>query len=139
MGKDYAGTHHTELFSCGMEAITHGRFGCLTGRPSIFLPAPGGLTVADCASRQKPTPSTWPSSSDCWPQPTNASREPGDKKAPDRLKLRSPRRCSGDHVRLDPQLQRHVRCLIGARRRYQDQRQPAAVRRSHATCRPGIH
>jgi hypothetical protein len=34
-----------------------------------------------------------------------------------------------------------VRCLIGARRRYQDQRQPAAVRarRSHATCRPGIH
>ena|SRR6476659_7686963 len=24
MGKDYAGTHHTELFSCGMEAITQG-------------------------------------------------------------------------------------------------------------------
>ena len=53
MGKDYAGTHHTELFSCGMEAITHGRFGGLSGRPSIFLPAPGGLTVADRAQPPK--------------------------------------------------------------------------------------
>ena len=53
MGKDYAGTHHTELFSCGMEAITHGRFGGLTGRPSIFLPAPGGLSVADRAQPPK--------------------------------------------------------------------------------------
>ena len=53
MGKDYAGTHHTELFSCGMEAITHGRFGGLTGRPSIFLPAPGGLSAADRAQPPK--------------------------------------------------------------------------------------
>ena len=52
-GKDYAGTHHTELFSCGMEAVTHGRFGGLTGRPSIFLPAPGGLSVADRAQPPK--------------------------------------------------------------------------------------
>ena len=82
MGKDYAGTHHTELFSCGMEAITHGRFGGLTGRPSIFLPAPVASASPTEPSPQKPTPSTWPSSLDCWPQPTNASREPGDKKAP---------------------------------------------------------
>ena len=80
MGKDYAGTHHTELFSCGMEAITHGRFGGLTGRPSIFLPAPVASPSPTAPSRQKPTPSTWPSSSDCWPQPTNASREPGTRK-----------------------------------------------------------
>jgi len=52
-GKDYAGTHHTELFSCGMEAVTHGRFGGLTGRPSISLPAPGGLSVADRAQPPK--------------------------------------------------------------------------------------
>ena len=53
MGKDYAGTHHTELLSCGMEAITHGRFGGLTGRPSVFLPAPGGLSLADRAQPPK--------------------------------------------------------------------------------------
>lgn len=53
MGKDYAGTHHTELFSCGMEAITHGRFGGLKGRPTIFLPAPGGLSAADRAQLPK--------------------------------------------------------------------------------------
>ena len=52
MGKDYAG-HHTELFSCGMEAITHGRFGGLTGRPTIFLPARGGLSAADRAQPPK--------------------------------------------------------------------------------------
>ena len=53
MGKDYAGTHHTELLSCGMEAITHGRFGGLTGRPSVFLPAPGGLSLANRAQPPK--------------------------------------------------------------------------------------
>lgn len=54
MGKDYAGTHHTELFSCGMEAVTQGRFGGLVGRPQVFLPAPGGLSAADRAQRPKP-------------------------------------------------------------------------------------
>ncbi|ANE83440.1 hypothetical protein A7U43_28420 (plasmid) [Mycobacterium adipatum] len=54
MGKDYAGTHHTELFSCGMEAVAHGRFGGLVGRPQVFLPAPGGLSIADRAQRPKP-------------------------------------------------------------------------------------
>ena len=56
MGKDYAGTHHTELLSCGMEAITHGRFGGLTGRRSVFLPAPGGLSLADRAQPPKADP-----------------------------------------------------------------------------------
>jgi len=32
-----------------MEAVTHGRFGGLKGRPTIFLPAPGGLSAADRA------------------------------------------------------------------------------------------
>jgi hypothetical protein len=32
-----------------MEAVTHGRFGRLKGRPTIFLPAPGGLSAADRA------------------------------------------------------------------------------------------
>ena len=41
--------HYTELFSCGMEAITHGRFSGLKGRPTILLPAPGGLSAADRA------------------------------------------------------------------------------------------
>jgi hypothetical protein len=53
MGKDYSGTHHTELLSCGMEAITHGRFGGLTGRPAVFLPAPGGVSAADRNQRPK--------------------------------------------------------------------------------------
>ena len=39
----------------------------------------------------------------------------------------SPRRVSVDRVRLDPQLQRHVRGLIGTRGRHQHQRQPASV------------
>ncbi|MDO2394800.1 hypothetical protein QRB38_13365 [Mycobacterium avium subsp. hominissuis] len=55
MGKDYPG-HHTELLSCGMEAITHGRFGGLTGRPTVFLPGPGGLSLADRANRPKADP-----------------------------------------------------------------------------------
>jgi len=55
MGKDYADSaHHTELFSCGMEAITHGRFGGLTGRPTTSLPAPVGLSAADRAQPPKP-------------------------------------------------------------------------------------
>ena len=34
-GKDYPGNHHTELFSSGVEAITHGQYGGLAAsRPS---------------------------------------------------------------------------------------------------------
>ena len=36
-----------------MEAITHGRFGGLTGRPTIFLPTLGGLSAADRAQPPK--------------------------------------------------------------------------------------
>lgn len=46
MGKDYPKTHHTELLSCGMEAVTHGRFGGLVGRQSVFLPGPDGLSLS---------------------------------------------------------------------------------------------
>ena len=49
MGKDYPGEYHTELFSCGMEALTHGRFGGLRGQSTVFLPAPGGISAADRA------------------------------------------------------------------------------------------
>jgi hypothetical protein len=45
-GKDYPGKHHTELFSCGMEAITHGQHGGLHGQAKVFLPAPGGVSAA---------------------------------------------------------------------------------------------
>lgn len=41
MGKDhYRGTEHTELFSCGMEAVAHGRFGGLRGHTHVDLSAP---------------------------------------------------------------------------------------------------
>lgn len=42
IGKDYTGTHHTELFSCGMEAVTHGRFGGLRGQAEVNLAVMAG-------------------------------------------------------------------------------------------------
>lgn len=45
MGKDYAKTDHTELFSCGMEAVTHGKYGGLRGQRSINLAAPQKSTA----------------------------------------------------------------------------------------------
>ncbi|OHU98199.1 hypothetical protein BKN37_21070 [Mycobacterium talmoniae] len=47
MGKDYPNTHHTELLSCGMEAITHGRFGGLRGQASIDLNNPDGKSAIE--------------------------------------------------------------------------------------------
>ncbi|MCT7371957.1 hypothetical protein [Mycolicibacterium llatzerense] len=45
IGKNYEGTDHTELVSCGMEAITHGRYGGLRGHPSINMAAPQKQTA----------------------------------------------------------------------------------------------
>jgi hypothetical protein len=73
VGKDYATSpHHTELLSCGMEAITHGRFGGLTGRSTVFLPAPAGLAPQTAPNGPRPTPITWRSSWACWPRRTSA-------------------------------------------------------------------
>jgi hypothetical protein len=47
MGKDYPNTHHTELFSCGMEAVAHGRFGGLRGQARIDLSGPNGKNTID--------------------------------------------------------------------------------------------
>lgn len=46
MGKDYPNSQHTELFSCGMEAITNGRFGGLRGDRPIALLRPESLRPA---------------------------------------------------------------------------------------------
>ena len=56
-----------------MEAITHGRFGGLIGRPQILLPAPGGLIAADRGQRPKVDTEHLASSSDCSHRPTSAS------------------------------------------------------------------
>lgn len=45
IGKDYPKTDHTEIFSTGMEAITHGEYGGLRGHPSINLAAPQRSTA----------------------------------------------------------------------------------------------
>ena len=42
MGKDYPNTSFTELFSTGMEALTHGEYGGLRGRRRINLNHPSG-------------------------------------------------------------------------------------------------
>lgn len=47
IGKDYPNTHHTELFSCGMEALTQGRFGGLRGQVSIDLNSPNGKSAIE--------------------------------------------------------------------------------------------
>jgi hypothetical protein len=56
IGKDYAGTHHTELFSCGMEALTHGRFGGLRGQAEVNLAVLAGYKSTFVA----PTPRSDP-------------------------------------------------------------------------------
>ena len=45
IGKNYPG-HHTELFSCGIEAIAHGQFGGLQGRAPVELAALAGYRPA---------------------------------------------------------------------------------------------
>jgi hypothetical protein len=55
-GKDYPGGHHTELFSCGMEAVTHGCFGGLRGQSKVSLPAPGGVSLTDRAQPPRADP-----------------------------------------------------------------------------------
>ena len=47
IGKDYPGGHHTEVFSCAMEALTHGRFGGQRGPAGVDLTAPGGVSAAE--------------------------------------------------------------------------------------------
>ncbi|MGD9622255.1 MAG: hypothetical protein AB7G47_19700 [Mycolicibacterium sp.] len=50
MGKDqYPGTEHTELFSCGMEALAHGRFGGLRGHVHLDLSTPDLRPIANRA------------------------------------------------------------------------------------------
>jgi hypothetical protein len=43
IGKDYPGTPHTEIFSCGMEAVAHGGFGGLQGRVPVNLAVLAGF------------------------------------------------------------------------------------------------
>ncbi|GAT07716.1 hypothetical protein H7I77_09805 [Mycolicibacterium novocastrense] len=47
MGKDYPGSNYTELFSCGMEAVAHGRFGGLRGHTKVDLTAPSATSNLD--------------------------------------------------------------------------------------------
>jgi hypothetical protein len=47
IGMDYPGGHHTEVFSCGMEAVTHGQFGGLRGQAGVDLTAAGGVSAAE--------------------------------------------------------------------------------------------
>jgi hypothetical protein len=55
IGKDYPG-HHTELFSCGMEALTAGCFGGLRGTAPVSLGVLAGITPRSAATESKADP-----------------------------------------------------------------------------------